>query len=234
MWLAVDSGNTRTKWAVVRGRRIITTGASSGFSPMAAAARQCGEVIIADVVGKKRRDDIVAALSFCDAVCFVPPPPLRYGGVRNGYQKPQTLGIDRWLAMLAAAGKKQNLVIADAGTALTIDALTSGGDFIGGIIVPGARLMRRALSNKTTLPDGAPIPPPIESAGRDTKKAAAAGIGAAMAGAVLAFRRRVLPGAAIIITGGDAAALLPWLPRAVLHKPHLVMEGIIRWRELRL
>ncbi|MGI9337483.1 MAG: type III pantothenate kinase [Gammaproteobacteria bacterium] len=233
MWLAVDSGNTRIKWALVRGRRMTKTGASSrGLSALAAAARKCDEVVIADVVGKKRRGDIMKALP--DAVCFIPPPPLRQGGLCNHYRKPNALGIDRWLAMLAATGKNKDAVIADAGTALTIDALTGDGDFIGGIIVPGAKLMRRALSQKTGLAGGALLPPPSLAAGRDTKAAMAAGIAAAMAGAVLAFRRRVLPRAAIIITGGDAGELLPWLPRAVLHKPHLVMEGIIRWRELRL
>lgn len=235
-WLAVDSGNTRIKWALVRGRRMIKTGVSSGgLSALAAAARRCDEVVIADV-GKTRRADMIKAMGFCDAICFIPPPPLRQGGVCNHYRKAQTLGIDRWLAMLAAAGggRRRDVVIADAGTALTIDALTGGGDFIGGMILPGAVLMRRALSQKTGLKDGDKIPHPSESAGRDTKSAAMAGVAAAMAGAVLAFRRRVLPRAAIIITGGDAFGLLPWLPRAVLHKPHLVMEGIIRWRELRL
>ena len=240
MWLAVDSGNSRIKWALVRGGKIIQTGAARALAPfafLAAAAKQCADgIVISDVGGDKRRAGIQKALSFCKNVCYIPPPPLRAGGVHNCYRPPQQLGIDRWLALLAAKCNNKNIIIADAGTALTIDALTDGGKFIGGMIVPGARLMHRALQQQTalTLSDNEESPAPSKkaAAGQNTQSAAAAGMTAAMAGAVLAFRRRILPGAAIIITGGDAVRLLPWLPRAVLHRPHLVMEGIIRWREL--
>jgi type III pantothenate kinase len=70
-------------------------------------------------------------------------------GLKNGYEKPETLGVDRWLAGLAAW--KQNCespcLIIDAGSALTIDTIDDGGVFRGGYIIPGLVAMQQALTN---------------------------------------------------------------------------------------
>jgi len=72
-------------------------------------------------------------------------------GVRNGYAEPAQLGTDRWLALIAAYAHMKRAIqtsgdtaypqlVVMAGTALTIDALTADGEFLGGVIVPGATL----------------------------------------------------------------------------------------------
>src|SRR5436190_10115346 len=71
-------------------------------------------------------------------------------GVANGYRDPAQLGSDRWAALIAAnrVGPGHKLVV-NAGTALTIDALTAEGRFLGGVIVPGPALMRHSLDRGT-------------------------------------------------------------------------------------
>ena len=79
----------------------------------------------------------------------------RGGGVRNAYERPELLGVDRWAALvgayarLRAAGGRSPVCVADAGTALTIDALASDGRHLGGLILPGIALQRTALLAST-------------------------------------------------------------------------------------
>ena len=59
-------------------------------------------------------------------------------GVHNAYSVPEGLGVDRWLCLLGAAARMpQDLVIIDAGSALTIDLLRADGQHLGGAILPG-------------------------------------------------------------------------------------------------
>jgi type III pantothenate kinase len=59
-------------------------------------------------------------------------------GITNGYQEPERLGVDRWLALIGAAGiTRQNCFVIDAGSAITIDLLGSDGRHLGGAILPG-------------------------------------------------------------------------------------------------
>jgi type III pantothenate kinase len=72
-------------------------------------------------------------------------------GLSNGYQQPEKLGVDRWLAMLAARSQVAGAcVVVDCGSAITVDAVTSHGEHLGGYIAPGFRLMREALNAGTT------------------------------------------------------------------------------------
>lgn len=73
------------------------------------------------------------------------------GRVRNGYDVPASLGVDRWLAMLAAfAICRGACVVVDLGTAVTVDFVGADGIHIGGYIVPGAALMYRQLLGGTS------------------------------------------------------------------------------------
>lgn len=70
-------------------------------------------------------------------------------GLKNPYDEPERLGVDRWLAVIAARHKwKQPTVIIDAGTALKIEFLESDG-YRGGFIAPGFTMMTEMLELKT-------------------------------------------------------------------------------------
>ena len=67
-------------------------------------------------------------------------------GVRNCYREISELGADRWAALIGAWSVYQSAaVIVDCGTAVTVDALTAKGEFIGGSILPGFELARDSL-----------------------------------------------------------------------------------------
>ena len=243
MFLAVDSGNTRLKWALCdEGGRIVESGAIpagriSVLRKIAARAEVCRA---ANVGGAAREEKLRDVLSACPDFAFARVEKSA-GGVVNHYRPPESLGVDRWLSLLAVfalhggrggrGGSGKGWVIVSAGTATTIDGLTAEGEFIGGFILPGlssfpsalaksTALSRAALSDSGGVSGVAPHPP------RMTSEAAGYGALCATAGAVLEYRRRFLRGAEIILTGGDANRLSGWLPKPRVI-PDLVLRGLI-------
>ncbi|MCP3690402.1 MAG: type III pantothenate kinase, partial [Gammaproteobacteria bacterium] len=62
----------------------------------------------------------------------------RCGSVVNGYSSPESMGVDRWLALLGAADVEQHdAIVVDAGSAITVDLLRGDGQHLGGAILPG-------------------------------------------------------------------------------------------------
>lgn len=71
-------------------------------------------------------------------------------GVNNGYVHPTALGVDRWLAVLAAFHRIAGpVLVVDLGTAVTLDYVQADGTHTGGFIVPGLQLMRQSLLRET-------------------------------------------------------------------------------------
>jgi type III pantothenate kinase len=155
-------------------------------------------------------------------------------GVVNGYAEPAQMGVDRWLAMVAAWARHGSAVcIADAGTALTVDLVGADGRHAGGLILPGLALMRRALLDQT---GGIAVSADMKSAhdseagalGRDTASCIREAARRASA-CVVESCVKALPGMAVprlVVTGGDAAALIAALGGRAEHRPCLVLEGL--------
>ncbi len=154
--------------------------------------------------------------------------------VKLDYPRPATIGADR-LANAAAAFKIYGapVIIADFGTALTVDAVDAGGRFAGGLIMPGPALFLDYLADRTACLPRLPLP----SAGA-ARRAIARGTRAAMrAGAILGWRgmfrealaaiRAELPaGAAVCATGGYARRALAGADFNVHVDPRLTLRGI--------
>src|SRR3546814_17254315 len=67
-------------------------------------------------------------------------------GLRNAYREPERLGVDRWLAMIAAWHTHRGAAcIANAGTALTVDVIDAQGQHLGGIIAAGRAEQQSAI-----------------------------------------------------------------------------------------
>ncbi|MEQ8313484.1 MAG: type III pantothenate kinase [Gammaproteobacteria bacterium] len=74
------------------------------------------------------------------------------GGVRNAYSDVSRMGVDRWLAMLAAYGEiRSACLVIDGGTAFTLDLIDTDGQHLGGYILPGLSLMASALEENTAI-----------------------------------------------------------------------------------
>ncbi len=151
-------------------------------------------------------------------------------GVRNGYRNPATLGGDRWAALIGAHRQHTGpLCVVDCGTAVTVDALTADGEFVGGVIFPGIALLGLALAGGT-FGAGATGGDGSDSLARTTADAVAAGTRFGLAGAVerlVGEHRRQLGGdMKVILTGGDAATLIPLLGFETVYVPDLVLRGL--------
>lgn len=147
------------------------------------------------------------------------------------YATPRTLGADRLAAACGAAAlyPGSSLLVADAGTALTLDVVEDVA-FVGGNISAGVTMRLKALHAYTAaLPDVSPSGP-LPEFGTDTDTALRCGaVRGAVAEIVAAFERVRLrtPDARLILTGGDAPLLLPLLPVETICHADLVSVGLI-------
>lgn len=155
-------------------------------------------------------------------------------GVTNSYQQPHLLGVDRWLALVAAAELYPNmdLLIADAGTALTIDWLSSDGIHQGGWILAGQKLQQEAVLSKTAKVFSAELETEQLAPATDTATALHQGAIAALVGAIRqAFTIKSTQ--LIILTGGDAYLLQKYLTDLPVQlEPHLIFQGLARYIQL--
>jgi type III pantothenate kinase len=151
-------------------------------------------------------------------------------GVTVAYERPESLGVDRWLAMLAARRLTRGpALIVDAGTAVTYDLLDADGRHRGGLILPGIEMMRDSLLSGTRIPrvDAADTPALWATATAGAIAAGPVQAVAALAGR-LADRLQALiqAEATVIVTGGDAKRVLPALDRPSRCEPSLVLQGL--------
>jgi type III pantothenate kinase len=155
--LGVDSGNTRIQWGLHDGEEWVKLGAIDGTEDGLSllekeweTLEEPAQVVVSNVGGPK----VAEALSRLFLRWQAKPRwivAVAYQcGVRNYYAEPSQLGSDRWAALIAAwALQHQGCLVVDAGTAMTVDALSDTGEFLGGIITPGLALMQKALIEHT-------------------------------------------------------------------------------------
>lgn len=151
-------------------------------------------------------------------------------GVRVAYPQPHRLGVDRFLALLAAHRAGGDVLLAGVGTALTIDLLDAAGQHHGGRIAPSPTLMREMLHARA-----AQLPAQgghYHEFADDTADALASGCDGAAVALVLRSlalgRQRLGREPSLLLHGGGAEALAPLLPQARL-RPSLVLDGLAIW-----
>ncbi|HET8897841.1 MAG TPA: type III pantothenate kinase [Rhodanobacteraceae bacterium] len=245
MRLLLDLGNSRLKWAAAdaAGRQAAQALAwdAEALESRLLAAWQVLEtpaaVSGACVAGVARRQWLERLL----AQCGWPAPtwlisPLRRGAVVNAYPAPAQLGIDRFLALLAAWREGcAPCVIAGCGSALTLDALAADGQHTGGLIVPGVRAMWRGLALAApALPP--PSDAPIAVLADNTRDAIAFGAWQALAASIERFhtrqQRQFGESTRLMLVGGDAAALAGLLDRPAVLRPDAVLDGLLAWHAM--
>jgi type III pantothenate kinase len=156
MIVAVDAGNSRTKWGVFEaGGALLRQGVldNDDLSRLTLASNAwqgCRRAVVANVAGKAVERQLGALFEACRLPVLWVQAQASLAGVSNGYAEPAQLGSDRWAALVAAWNRhRAPCVVVLAGTALTVDALSSKGEFLGGLILPGRAMMRQALADGT-------------------------------------------------------------------------------------
>ena len=222
--LDVDIGNTRTKW-----RLGDACGASAGIdAPALPAAPE--RIRIACVAGDRAQiaERFLTAYGvsaeFADSTSEL-------AGVICGYEEPARLGVDRWLACVAAWNAVEgSVVVVDLGTAATLDFVTEDGRHLGGYIVPGLGLMATALARDTAgvrvAGDLAPELGPGRSTAQAVRRGATAMLVDFIEASVARFAKECRDTPLVALTGGDAGLLADRFTFQPRLEPDLVLDGL--------
>ena len=237
MNLVIDVGNTNAKICVYCGDDLVskTVVPSSGMAissgmRMEAARHGIGACILGSVKGDFPEAEVTArelGIVFYQLTPTTPVP------ISNGYSTPETLGADRLAAAVGASVifPGSDVLIIDAGTAITYDMLINGSEFAGGNIAPGIMLRLKALHDYTNrLPLVEPNMP-CRDFGLRTAEAVNNGVVLGVAreieGYVADLKQKNVK-AQIILTGGDSIFLSKLLKIAIFAAPNLVTIGLNR------
>ena len=232
MLLVIDAGNSFVKWAYHDGREWLNQSRVELdiFCANSTHFLTCkaNPILLSNVAGRRFHDVMTHAMPGT-TLRWIKSEPYRCG-VSNHYDDPAQLGSDRWAALIAARGiTKAPCIIVSVGTALTVDMLSASGVFMGGMIAPGPALMRQSLAQGTDAiqpASGKAVPNPS-----NTADAVETGVMYAMTGAieraVSIFEAEQDARATILMTGGAANIVAPFLNRPHQVVDNLVLEGLL-------
>ncbi|MDO9468240.1 MAG: type III pantothenate kinase [Thiobacillus sp.] len=229
--LLIDAGNSTLKWAAVDAGQWRAQGRSdyadwSGLKAELTAGAAC---YIASVADSSREAALAALLEEAGMTAVWLKGEAGFGDLKNSYLDPQQLGVDRWMGLIGARQRTCDpVLVVSAGTAMTVDALAADGVFLGGVIVPGFALMRQALQQGTARV--ADASGEWQAFPRATADAVHSGLLAALCGTIRQQYAHLAEAAGkpprCLLTGGDAARLLPHLNLPAESIPALILEGI--------
>ncbi|TNE77932.1 MAG: type III pantothenate kinase [Gammaproteobacteria bacterium] len=234
MRLLVDAGNTRVKWRLERSGSTVNSGADrleeiETVPQLAEHGDAVGSIAVSTVISEENRARLVESLSRVTAA------PVRFywaeserSGLRNAYADYRLMGADRWHAMYAAWRMVRNgVAVIDAGSAVTIDYVSSNGTHLGGFILPGLNMMLRSLKSDAARigfdPDDVRLVAPGTSTGECVNHGLA-WLSSAMNDRVADDAKKHAL-AEVLVTGGDAGRLLD-LGLVARHVPDLVLDGV--------
>jgi type III pantothenate kinase len=155
------------------------------------------------------------------------------GGVRNAYPEPAKLGVDRLMAMIGAhAMHAEPVCIASVGTAMTVDAVDSNGQHLGGVIVPGPDLMVSSLLRNTSeiatraeqgdIRDGVFADNTLGA----VRQGAVSALAALIERSVESMQSQLGQTPVLLLTGGASGQLEGLLRVPHLTVPDLVLQGL--------
>ncbi len=153
-------------------------------------------------------------------------------GVQCAYEHYQTLGIDRWLAVIGASQTfpEQNVVVVDAGTAITVDFVTAQKQHLGGWIVPGLELMTSSIAQRADKVFDDPNTIYQCDIGKSTPQALKSGCLAAQIGLVRQAMTQFDVNATLVLCGGTAPLMLePLASFNPIHDELIVFKGLAQF-----
>ena len=236
MNLLLDVGNTRLKWCTeAQGSFSDVYGCDYRQTDCMLELQQCWDAMpMPDsiAIASVSQPAVVAQLiRLLQAIWSVSKPIIAQTsqaafGVTNAYSQPEKLGVDRWLALLAAHTYYSGpACVVDCGTAITVDAIKDDGMHLGGLICPGLQLMRQALASNTADLSLSDRQGEVYLA-LDTQTAIANGSTIAAMGLIEQVLSQLGNDYRLILTGGDAQFMATLLSRSLVLDSALVLKGL--------
>ncbi len=230
MLLAIDVGNTQTHIGAFDGDELLEHWrfATDGEDTADQLA-----VRVASMLGLRGKElDEVDASIVCSVVPRLNPEYSRMSkrylgagsvmvgpGVKTGMavrlDNPHELGADRLVNAVAAFEKLGGpCAVVDFGTAITFDAISESGEYLGGVIGPGVQISMEALTERAARLPKVDLAEPTGVIGRTTQASLQAGMIYGFAGAIDAIARRLEAEmgeeVSFLATGGMAEAIVPF------------------------
>ena len=240
MILEVDIGNSRIKWRLRSEKSVIVSSVSGNADDDLDSIFNLGEfqptsVWVSTVVPSIQQKFSQWSLYRLGIQPQYALVTRKKAGVINGYKVLSQMGVDRWLAVLAAFQViKGPCVVVDCGTACTVDVIAAGGQHRGGYIVPGLRMMSDVLFRDAEGITSSTMPYVMPPAfGQSTNTAVSAGLPAMIIGLIeYTLSDHLLRGSDIplVLTGGDGKkfqqVLTNRLGLRVDFNAELVLDGL--------
>lgn len=239
-WLCTDIGNTRLKTGLYVGDEL----ADSAVFLHSEVSAFCDWVR-----GLPVRADAAVLSAVCDVPleveqamrdasdCYERLSASTPLPIRNLYKSPGTLGMDRLAAAVGAFSlyPDRNLLVVDAGTAVTFDLVTADGAYHGGTISPGLTMRFKALHQYAAQLPELSVSQIDGLFGQTTEEAITYGVQNGIYGEIAYYLEQygsVFESMTVVLTGGDAQFLLERLKNttksAIFAHQDLVMHGLSR------
>ncbi len=161
-------------------------------------------------------------------------------GIKTGmpilYENPREVGADRIVNAVGALDLyAAPIIVVDLGTATTFDAISGGGEYLGGAIVPGIEISMDALFLRAAALRRVELLAPRTAIGRTTVDAMRSGAIFGYAGLVDGLVARFveeLGAATVVVTGGLGGLIAPHARSVHHYEPWLTLHGLrlLFWR----
>ncbi|MEI7420947.1 MAG: type III pantothenate kinase [Prolixibacteraceae bacterium] len=235
MNLVLDIGNSRTKAAIFSkgemvGSSVFTNLSVKEIQELVEEFQGTEQVILSSVASVPSEIGEYLEKSFATCLVLNSQTPVP---ITIGYLTPETLGLDRIAAAVGAHGlyPEKDLLVIDAGTAVTFDLIEKNGQFLGGNISPGMRSRFRALNDYT---QNLPLIQEADqwpSIGQTTEEAIRAGVLNGMIfeiDGMIDLLKNKYPGIQPVLTGGDAGFFERRLKNHIFVKFEITLIGLNR------
>ncbi len=151
--------------------------------------------------------------------------------IKNLYSTPETLGVDRLAAIVGAFSlfKNKNILIIDAGTALTIDFINEKAEYLGGNISPGIEMRFKALNKFTSKLPLVSKSNNFNYIGNSTKNAIISGVQQGMINEIEGYINnfsKKYKNLKVILTGGDSFFFEKNIKNTIFANSELVLYGL--------
>lgn len=246
MILAIDIGNTNIVLGCIDGKTIVRE-VRMATDPIKTSDQYCleikGMLDLMEIDVKRIEGVIISSVvppvlnSFKTAILKLTGiTPLVVGpGIKTGLNilldNPAMAGGDLIVGAVAALAEyRPPMLVIDMGTATTITAIDERGNFVGGSIFPGVKIMAESLSGKTAQLPAISLEAPKKAIGRNTVDCMRSGLmmgtAAMLDGMIERMEAELGSPVTVIATGGIARFVIPMCRRKMIYDKDLLLKGL--------